>query len=144
MVYTGICVVGYFMTTAAHFFILAILVGMVQGGRQALSRSLFASLIPRDKSGEFFGFFAVVEKFAGIFGPLLFAVINALDRARAGARSCVIAFFAVGGLLLAFVDVEEGQRQRGPPNWSRPTRSPRWLPRHPVQSPVIMNDLRRL
>ena len=53
----------------AHFLILAILVGMVQGGTQALSRSLFASLIPRDKSGEFFGFFAVVEKFAGIFGP---------------------------------------------------------------------------
>ena len=55
----------------AHFLILAILVGMVQGGTQALSRSLFASLIPRDKSGEFFGFFAVVEKFAGILGPAL-------------------------------------------------------------------------
>ena len=62
-----------FMTTSTHFFMLAVLVGMVQGGSQALSRSLFASLIPRDRSGEFFGFFAVVEKFAGIFGPLLFA-----------------------------------------------------------------------
>ena len=67
--YTGICIVGYSMRTDADFLTLAILVGMVQGGTQALSRSLFASLIPRDKSGEYFGFFAVVEKFAGIFGP---------------------------------------------------------------------------
>ena len=49
-------------STPAHFLALAVLVGMVQGGTQALSRSLFASLIPRDRSGEFFGFFAVVEK----------------------------------------------------------------------------------
>ena len=70
--YVGICVFGYFMTTATHFLVLAILVGAVQGGTQALSRSLFASLIPRDKSGEFFGFFGVAEKFAGIFGPAIF------------------------------------------------------------------------
>ena len=76
LVYVGICVVGYYMTNGTHFLILAILVGMVQGGTQALSRSLFARLIPRDKSGEFFGFFGVVEKFAGIFGPAIFAVIN--------------------------------------------------------------------
>ena len=73
------------------------LVGMVQGGTQALSRSLFASLIPRDKSGEFFGFFAVVEKFAGILGPASFAVINALTGSSRGAILGVIAFFAVGG-----------------------------------------------
>ncbi|MBN9272986.1 MAG: MFS transporter, partial [Mesorhizobium sp.] len=71
IVYTLICVVGYSMKTEAHFLILAGLVGVVQGGTQALSRSLFASLIPRSKSGEFFGFFAVVEKFAGIFGPAM-------------------------------------------------------------------------
>ena len=58
VVYTGISVLAYFMTNATHFFLLAILVGMVQGGTQALSRSLFASLIPPHKSGEFFGFFA--------------------------------------------------------------------------------------
>ena len=59
----GICIFGYFMKTATHFLILAVLVGAVQGGTQALSRSLFASLIPRDQSGEFFGFFGVAEKF---------------------------------------------------------------------------------
>jgi UMF1 family MFS transporter len=109
--YTLICVVGYYMTTEAHFLILAGLVGVVQGGTQALSRSLFASLIPRAKSGEFFGFFAVVEKFAGIFGPAMFAAINFATGSSRGAILGVIAFFLVGGLLLAMVDVPEGQRQ---------------------------------
>src|SRR5690606_13774840 len=71
-VYTGIAVLAYFMTNATHFFVLAALVGMVQGGTQALSRSLFASMVPPHKSDEFFGFFSVFEKFAGIFGPLVF------------------------------------------------------------------------
>ena len=110
-VYTVICVVGYFMRTEAHFLILAGLVGVVQGGTQALSRSLFASLIPRSKSGEFFGFFAVVEKFAGIFGPAMFAAINFATGSSRGAILGVIGFFLVGGLLLALVDVPEGQRQ---------------------------------
>jgi len=109
--YTGICIVGYSMRTKEDFLTLAILVGMVQGGTQALSRSLFASLIPRDKSGEYFGFFAVVEKFAGIFGPGLFAVINILSGSSRGAILGVIGFFAVGGLLLWMVDVDEGQKQ---------------------------------
>ena len=69
--YVGIAGLAYFMHTAAHFFALAIAVGFVQGGAQALSRSLFASLIPRQRSSEFFGFFAVLEKFAGILGPAL-------------------------------------------------------------------------
>ena len=88
LAYTGICVFGYFMSTATHFLILAILVGAVQGGTQALSRSLFASMVPRDKSGEFFGFFGVAEKFAGIFGPATFAVINAAQQLQPSARSC--------------------------------------------------------
>ena len=58
-------VLGYFMTTATHFFLLAGLVGLVQGGTQALSRSLFASMIPRHKSSEFFAFFSVFERYAG-------------------------------------------------------------------------------
>ena len=109
-VYAMICVVGYFMSTGMHFLLLAILVGLVQGGTQALSRSLFASLIPRDKSGEFFGFFGVAEKFAGIFGPAIFFVINWLSGSSRGAIVSIIAFFVVGGLLLTQVDVAEGQR----------------------------------
>ena len=102
------------MRSERDFLILAILVGMVQGGTQALSRSLFASLILRDKSGEYFGFFAVVEKFAGIFGPAIFFVINTLSGSSRGAILGVIGFFVVGGVLLWMVDVEEGQKQCGP------------------------------
>jgi len=110
IVYLGICVFGYFMKTATHFLVLAILVGAVQGGTQALSRSLFASLIPRDKSGEFFGFFGVAEKFAGILGPLIFGFIDRLGGSSRGAIVSIIAFFVIGGFLLALVDVPEGQR----------------------------------
>lgn len=109
-VYTVISVLGYFMRTAAHFFLLAILVGVVQGGTQALSRSLFATMTPPHKSGEFFGFFSVFEKFAGIFGPLLFWLAIELTGSSRAAILSVIAFFAVGAALLALVDVPEGER----------------------------------
>jgi UMF1 family MFS transporter len=109
-VYAGISVVGYFMKTATDFLLLAVLVGLVQGGTQALSRSLFASMIPRYKAGEFFGFFAVVEKFAGILGPLLFGVILAISGSSRNAILSVIAFFVIGGALLLLVNVEEGQQ----------------------------------
>lgn len=108
--YTMISVVGYFMTTATHFFVLAGLVGMVQGGTQALSRSLFATLIPAHKSGEFFGFYSVFEKFSSILGPLLFSLTIAATGSSRSAILSVIAFFAIGAVLLAFVDVERGQR----------------------------------
>jgi len=111
IVYTLICIVGYYMKTSRDFLVLAVLVGTVQGGTQALSRSLFAGLIPRSRSGEFFGFFAVVEKFAGIFGPALFWAINQMTGSSRGAILAIFGFFAVGGLLLAMVDVEEGRRE---------------------------------
>ncbi len=107
--YAGISVLGYYMRTGTHFLILALLVGTVQGGTQALSRSLFASMIPRQKSAEFFGFFAVVEKFAGIFGPALFAQVIIVTGSSRVAILSVAAFFVVGGALLHFVDVAKGQ-----------------------------------
>jgi UMF1 family MFS transporter len=110
LAYTLISIIGYFMTTAAHFFVLAALVGMVQGGTQALSRSLFATLIPAHKSGEFFGFYSVFEKFSSIFGPLLFSLTIAWTGSSRNAILSVIAFFAIGAVVLAFVDVEAGQR----------------------------------
>jgi UMF1 family MFS transporter len=99
------------MRTATDFFVLAILVGTVQGGTQALSRSLFASMIPPHKSGEFFGFYSIFEKFAGIFGPLLFDLTIAATGASRNAILSVIAFFIAGAALLYFVDVEAGQRE---------------------------------
>jgi MFS transporter, UMF1 family len=110
LAYTVISILGYYMTSATHFFILAGLVGVVQGGTQALSRSLFASMIPQHKSGEFFGFFSIFEKFAGIFGPLIFAGTIAVTGSSRNAILSVIGFFAVGAALLALVNVEDGQR----------------------------------
>ena len=109
VVYTVISVLAYGMTTATGFYALALLVGMVQGGSQALSRSLFASMVPRHKSAEFFGFFGVFEKFAGIIGPGVFAVMILLTGSSRGAILSLITFFVVGGLLLSRVDVEAGQ-----------------------------------
>jgi UMF1 family MFS transporter len=109
--YVGITLLGYVMRSGAHFLLLAILVATVQGGTQALSRSLFASMIPRAKSGEFFGFFAVAEKFAGIAGPALFGLSLALTRSTRGSILTLIPFFLVGALLLLLVDVNAGRAQ---------------------------------
>ncbi|NOT45195.1 MAG: MFS transporter [Acidobacteria bacterium] len=109
-VYTGISLLGYFMTEAWHFFVLAFLVGTVQGGSQALSRSMFARMIPRHKSSEYFGFFSVFEKFAGIMGPALFAAsVTAFGSSRAAVLS-VILFFVAGAAVLSRVNVAEGER----------------------------------
>jgi UMF1 family MFS transporter len=110
VVYAVISVFGFYMKTATHFLILALLVGVVQGGTQALSRSLFASMIPRQRSAEFFGFFAVVEKFAGIFGPAIFAQVILVTGSSRSAILSIIGFFIVGGSILHFVDIEEGQQ----------------------------------
>jgi UMF1 family MFS transporter len=108
-VYTLISILGYHLKTAWQFYLLAFLVGTVQGGSQALSRSLFASMIPRQKSSEFFAFFAVFEKFAGIIGPAIFAYAIGRTGTTQAAILSVIVFFAVGALLLAFVNVRAGQ-----------------------------------
>ena len=109
-VYMGISIFSYYMATTLEFYVLALLVGMVQGGSQALSRSLFASMIPRYKSSEFFGFFGVFEKFAGIGGPAVFAFMIWATGSSRNAILSLIVFFIVGAALLAMVDVEEGQR----------------------------------
>ena len=110
-IYAGITLLGYFMTTTWQFFALAFLVGTVQGGSQALSRSLFARMIPKHKSSEYFGFFAVFEKFAGIAGPALFAAsVTLFDSSRAAVLS-VLLFFVLGALVLTRVDVAAGEAQ---------------------------------
>jgi UMF1 family MFS transporter len=109
-VYAGITILGYYMTTATHFLILAVLVGMVQGGTQALSRSLFASMIPRHKSSEFFAFFSVFERYAGVLGPAVFAWVVGRSGSGRNAILAILVFFVVGAFIFAFVDVEAGRR----------------------------------
>lgn len=109
-IYFLICVFGFFIKTATHFYALAALVGLVQGGTQALSRSLFARMVPKRQSAEFFGFFSTGEKFAGILGPLLFGLIAQLSGSSRWGILSVTFFFFVGALLLLRVDDAEGQR----------------------------------
>jgi UMF1 family MFS transporter len=111
VIYMGISVLGYFMTATWHFFALAGLVGMVQGGSQALSRSLFARMIPKRKSSEYFGFFSVFEKFAGVAGPAIFAASVTIFGSSRAAVLSVILFFVAGALVLTRVDVAAGEAQ---------------------------------
>lgn len=69
---------AYFINSVTHIFILGALVGSAQGGIQALSRSYFARIIPKENSNEFFGFYNVFGKFAAIFGPVIMALITSL------------------------------------------------------------------
>jgi len=109
-VYIIITVLAYSMTTVRDFYLLAVLVGTVQGGSQALSRSLFASMIPQHKSSEFFGFFGVFEKFAGMAGPAVFAAMIWATGSSRTAILALIAFFVVGAALLVPVNVTRGQQ----------------------------------
>lgn len=109
-VYTMISIGGYFMETALHFWILAFLVGTVQGGTQALSRSFFGSMLPKSKTGEFYGFYGMSSKFAGIVGPLVFAVVSQIAGSSRLSIVSLIVFFIVGGFLLSRVDEKEGIR----------------------------------
>jgi UMF1 family MFS transporter len=114
-VYGAVSGVAYFMQTAAHFFALAALIGLVQGGAQALSRSLFSSLIPRERSAEFFSLFAIFEKFTAILGPAVFSGLLLVSGSSRGALLSIASFFVVGALLLARVDVEAGRREAASP-----------------------------
>jgi MFS transporter, UMF1 family len=109
-VYMGITVLGYHMTSATHFLILATLIGMVQGGIQALSRSLFARLVPRHRSGEFFGLYGVMDRFAGSGGTLAMAAVVAATGNPRLAILTVIVLFVAGALILTRVDVKAGER----------------------------------
>ena len=110
LVYCIIAFWGFLLDSTLEFWMLAMMVAMVQGGSQALSRSLYASLCPSAKSGEFFGFYGIMEKFSSLIGPLLFAFAGiALGSTRPAILSLII-LFALGSFLLARVDIREGQR----------------------------------
>ncbi len=110
IVYAVIAIWGFFLDSVIEFWFLAWMVAIVQGGSQALSRSLYAFMSPAAKSGEFFGLYGVMEKFSAIIGPLLFAAAAAAFNSSRPAVLSLIVLFVVGVLLLARVNVEEGHR----------------------------------
>lgn len=99
VMYIGICIIGFGLDTELEFWILAMCVGICQGGIQALSRSYFGKLIPKDESSEYFGFFDVFGKFADFFGPLIIsACAFFLHESKYGVLSLILLF--VIGLIL--------------------------------------------
>ena len=110
VIYSLVAVWGFFLSSVVEFWFLAWMVAVVQGGSQALSRSLYSALSPASKSGEFFGLFGVMEKFSAIIGPLLFAAAGAIFASSRPAVLSLVLLFILGGWLLTRVNVEEGRR----------------------------------
>ena len=110
--WSGVVVYAYFIEGAAEFFVLGVVVGLVLGGSQALSRSFYGSIIPPDASAEFFGFYTVFAKFSAIWGPLAFAVIRQLTGSARASIVSLIGFFLAGLLLLYFVDENKAREAK--------------------------------
>lgn len=107
-IYTLISILGYFLKFEWQFWVLGALVATVQGGSQALSRSLMGKMMPKSKSAEFYGFFSVFEKFANVAGPLLFGVVSTIMGESRLSIVSLILFFAVGAAILTRVNVARG------------------------------------
>jgi MFS transporter, UMF1 family len=107
-IYTLIAIAGYFLYHEWQFWALGAAVATVQGGSQALSRSMIGKMIPRSKSAEFYGFFSVFEKFASILGPALFGVVSTIMGESRLSISSLVIFFALGIFILSKVNIEKG------------------------------------
>lgn len=113
VIWTALAFAAYFIPegSSTGFLGLAAVVGFVLGGVQALSRSLYGTMIPEDASAEFFGFFSVFSKLSGI-GPLVFGLVSAVSGSGRTAIVSVAAFFVVGLILLSRVDVDAARASR--------------------------------
>jgi UMF1 family MFS transporter len=99
-VYLGLTVYAYFLDTITEFFVMAVIVGLVQGGVQSLSRSFFGRLVPAGKSAEFFGFYNMVGKFGTVLGPLLVGTVALVSGSNRASILSLSILFVAGGLLL--------------------------------------------
>ena len=111
--YIAISVGAVFLTQTWHFWLLAAGVGVVQGGTQAISRSLYASMTPRGQSAEFFGFYDISGKFAGVMGPALFGFVSQVTGSMRLGIAVVALTFVGGMMLLRCVDEVRGRRSVG-------------------------------
>jgi len=100
IMYIIICIYAYFLKTTLDFWILAMLVGTSQGGIQALSRSYFGKLVPKEKAAEFFGFYNIFGKFAAIMGPFLVGLVTQLTGKTNNGVFSIIILFIIGGIIL--------------------------------------------
>jgi len=130
VIYIVVTLWGAMMTHKHEFYVLAITIGLVQGGIQALSRSYYSRLIPKNRTAEFYGFYNMLGKFAAILGPLLIGFCGLFAKriymppyptpeqmtyvTRLAARwgiASIILLFVIGGILLFFVDEEKGRME---------------------------------
>lgn len=109
--YVGITMFAFFLSKPWHFWALASMVALVQGGTQALSRSLFVSLVPKRQVSEMFGFYSVSEKLAGVAGPLMFGAVTQWSGGGRLATLTLLPLFIGGAWLLMRVDLERGARE---------------------------------
>jgi UMF1 family MFS transporter len=109
-IYLLVTVWAMSMETIKEFYLLAVAIGLVQGGVQSLSRSLYSRLIPAGKSGEFFGFYNMLGKFAAVLGPLLMGLVAMFTRSPRLSLLAIIVLFVSGAVLLCLVNEEEGAR----------------------------------
>jgi UMF1 family MFS transporter len=107
-VYTLVTLGGAAMNQIYQFYVLAVAIGLVQGGVQALSRSLYARLIPHARAAEFFGFYNMVGKFAAVVGPALVGWVAMLTQSNRLSILSVLVLFLVGAVLLLKVNIEAG------------------------------------
>ena len=108
--YTLITIFGAFVSKEWHFYVIAVFIACFQGGIQALSRSLYSRIIPKNQAAEFFGFYNMLGKFAAIIGPPMMGYIGLITgNPRIGILSIVI-LFILGGFILTKVDLQEGER----------------------------------
>lgn len=118
-VYLFVSIWGAFMQSKNEFYILAIIIGLVQGGIQSLSRSFYAKIIPANKSAEYFGFYNMLGKFAAVFGPVVMGgtglFIKSMgysgDIASRVSITSISIFFIAGGILFYFVDEDKGREE---------------------------------
>ena len=110
IIYSIIPFWGFYLHTKAEFFMIGWLVGTVQGGTQALSRSIYTRLTPASKSGEFFGFYGLSEKFAGVLGPLLYGIVGQITHSPRSSILSITIFFILGIFILSRVNVDKGSQ----------------------------------
>lgn len=102
---------GMYLKTVSEFYVLAITIGLVMGGVQSLSRALYASIIPRDKAAEFFGFYNMLGKFAAVLGPFMVAGVALFTQNSRYAIMAIAPLFLFGAVVLSLVDPDKGQRE---------------------------------
>lgn len=108
--YAFITIFGVLMQETFHFYILAMMIGLFQGGIQALSRSYYTRLIPESKAAEFFGFYNMLGKFAAVIGPFMIGLVTVVTGSNRIGMLSILILFLLGAVLLRRVDEEEGKK----------------------------------